>query len=841
VGQNGTVDTFDGTSWSATSGNGGTGTLADVTCDGGSLNCYATGKQGVTLVTTNGGTSWTIKAGGGSQANQLNGISCLTASLCYAAGNAGTVLKTSDGGQSWLTQTSGTTQNLNGVSCGSATGCAAVGAAGGPTTLSAAAAVGATNIKVASVTGFVVGQTITVDTGANLETVTATTVGTAGATGTGITFTPALALAHASGVAVAGQAIVRFTTDGSAWNGASGTGNSSLNGVACRTASACAAVGAAGSAITSADGGATWAASSSGTTQALNAITCPSAACYAVGNTGTILASPDGGASWSAQTSGTTQTLSGIGCANAANCIADGTTGTVLESSNGGGTWTQRGNPLSGPVSAINATNIALNGGFCTSARCLIGTGAQGDILTSPLLTVTVHTTSAPGTTPNITLPASSSHISYSPASEAGNVTGTLTCQTTATSASPVGTYPISNCSGLADDGFTVVYDYANSSHRVVSTPITTASVSPPSPNGANGWYVTAPVVTLSATAGELPLASTHYSIDGGPDQTYSGPFSISADGVHTVSFYSVDTDGNAETAQSITLKVDLHDPTTTATLTPGLHNGWYASPTLTLSATDGAGSGVDHISYALDGGTFQTYTGPVSGFTTGNHFVQYRATDVAGRVESTQLIAFKVDAVPPTVNIARPQEGDDFKLGQVVNASYKCADKQSGLDSCDGDVPNGSPIDTSTVGDHTFTVTGTDIAGHVVTVTHHYHVRFAFQGFFSPVSNSSDQKLNLVHAGDLIRVGFGLDGNRGLDVFGAGSPSSEPVECPGWAPHSVNAAGNGATTGLSFSSASGHYVYGWQTSGTWAGTCRELHMVMTDGTLHKATFLFFG
>ena len=64
-----------------------------------------------------------------------------------------------------------------------------------------------------------------------------------------------------------------------------------------------------------------------------------------------------------------------------------------IATSDGGTTWTQQGNPISGPTSAINATSIALNGAACTSARCLVGLGAQGDILTTPLLTVTVHAT----------------------------------------------------------------------------------------------------------------------------------------------------------------------------------------------------------------------------------------------------------------------------------------------------------------------------------------------------------------------------------------------------------------------------------------------------------------
>jgi hypothetical protein len=256
--------------------------------------------------------------------------------------------------------------------------------------------------------------------------------------------------------------------------------------------------------------------------------------------------------------------------------------------------------------------------------------------------------------------------------------------------------------------------------------PDTSASVSPPAPDLANGWYGSAPTVTLSASDATSGVAATSYTVDGGSPQAYSGPFTVSAEGTHTIVYGSTDNAGNVEAQHTLTVKVDLNAPVTTPSISPAEQHGWYASPTVTLSADDGAGSGVDHISYSVDGGAFQTYSGPLSGFSTGNHFVQFRATDVAGRIESTKLVAFKADSDLPTANIARPKDGSDFKLGQVVKASYKCTDKgkQSGLASCVGDVPKGSPIDTSSVGDHTFTVTATDNAGNVQAVTTHYHVR---------------------------------------------------------------------------------------------------------------------
>ena len=186
-----------------------------------------------------------------------------------------------------------------------------------------------------------------------------------------------------------------------------------------------------------------------------------------------MLKSIDGGTTWTPQTSNTTQALNGVACVNAGYCFAAGAVGTTIATGDGGTTWTQQGNPMSGPTSAINATSIALNGAGCNAARCFVGLGAQGDILTTPLLTVTVHATGVYGSTPSISLPANSPLISYSPASEAANVTGTLTCTTTAVAASPVASYPITTCTGLADDGFNVVYDYANSNYTVTKAPLT--------------------------------------------------------------------------------------------------------------------------------------------------------------------------------------------------------------------------------------------------------------------------------------------------------------------------------------------------------------------------------
>lgn len=72
-----------------------------------------------------------------------------------------------------------------------------------PTTLAAASSIGATNVKVTSVTGMAIGDELTIETAGLVETRTITTVGTAGAGGTGITVGLAFSYAHGSGDAVA--------------------------------------------------------------------------------------------------------------------------------------------------------------------------------------------------------------------------------------------------------------------------------------------------------------------------------------------------------------------------------------------------------------------------------------------------------------------------------------------------------------------------------------------------------------------------------------------------------------------------------------------------------------
>jgi hypothetical protein len=83
------------------------------------------------------------------------------------------------------------------------------------------------------------------------------------------------------------------------------------------------------------------------------------------------------------------------------------------------------------------------------------------------------------------------------------------------------------------------------------------------------------------------------------------------------------------------------------------------------------------------------------------------------------------VDETGPTIILSTPVHGATFTVNEAVPAHYVCADEVggSGLAACTGTTPSGTPIDTASVGSKNFTVTATDNAGNISSVTHTYTV----------------------------------------------------------------------------------------------------------------------
>jgi hypothetical protein len=89
----------------------------------------------------------------------------------------------------------------------------------------------------------------------------------------------------------------------------------------------------------------------------------------------------------------------------------------------------------------------------------------------------------------------------------------------------------------------------------VHAPPTTTATVSP-SPN-SQGLYSNPVSLSLSAAAyAGFTVAATYYSVDNGPTQAYGSPFTVSGDGAHMITYWSVDSAGVYEAPKTLSFTI---------------------------------------------------------------------------------------------------------------------------------------------------------------------------------------------------------------------------------------------------------------------------------------------
>jgi hypothetical protein len=212
-------------------------------------------------------------------------------------------------------------------------------------------------------------------------------------------------------------------------------------------------------------------------------------------------------------------------------------------------------------------------------------------------------------------------------------------------------------------------------------------------------------------------------------------------DGTWTVRAHQADSVSNLGQSNERTFKVDATAPAPAMTQP--------ADPTndVTTNLQGTAGTQASDGGHSADNGTVtvKLWNGPVSGspdrtftgiardgstgvwqlvdgdfgsgqtapLTDGTWTARVSQQDAAGSTGDSTARTFLVDTAAPAITSAN--DGQTYTLGDSVNASYSCADPSggSGLESCNGTVAARSPLDTGSVGSHSFTVTARDQAGN--------------------------------------------------------------------------------------------------------------------------------
>src|SRR5688572_3630546 len=262
-------------------------------------------------------------------------------------------------------------------------------------------------------------------------------------------------------------------------------------------------------------------------------------------------------------------------------------------------------------------------------------------------------------------------------------------------------------------------------------TPPTTIAILP-GVSQNDEWFGSPVTVTLNASDNLSGVWGSFYILDGGLAQNYTGPFTITGDGTHTIEYWSEDVAGNADTHKTRIVRIDSTPPVTQASVsgTAGM-NGWSRSAVqISLSATDNF-SGVLGSFYRINGGVGETYSGPFVVSSLGQHTIEYWSIDNLSNREATHLLVVNIDTVAPVVTAAaNPTTAGKSPRPVTVTISGNATDALSGVSSASFNVideygvtqPSGS-VTLQANGNYSFTLTlpasknGSDKDGHLYTI----------------------------------------------------------------------------------------------------------------------------
>ena len=250
------------------------------------------------------------------------------------------------------------------------------------------------------------------------------------------------------------------------------------------------------------------------------------------------------------------------------------------------------------------------------------------------------------------------------------------------------------------DGNHTIEYfstDYAENveatrttSMRIDSTP-PTVQVLATGTIGQADWYRSAVTIALVASDATSGVGLVTYRVDASSWQNYSGPFVVADQGPHFVFYSAEDLAGNIAAIGIFSPMIDSVAPSSSISVsgTSGT-GGWYTSAAdVDLRAADGV-SGVAFISYRIDGGAWNTFSGPVR-LSDGIHAVEYRSTDRAGNVEANRTATVDVDTVAPLLSNLTPAGP---LTTSVVTVSWTGADATSGVARYEIRVDGGAYVD---------------------------------------------------------------------------------------------------------------------------------------------------
>jgi microsomal dipeptidase-like Zn-dependent dipeptidase len=367
--------------------------------------------------------------------------------------------------------------------------------------------------------------------------------------------------------------------------------------------------------------------------------------------------------------------------------------------------------------------------------------------------------------------------------------------------------------------------------------PVTTATVLPLA--GTGGWHNSDVAIALSAVDYGSPnkapsgVAEILHGFAGTPVVVTAGAEAshlLGQDGVYDLQFSARDLRGNQEVTRSLQVKLDKTPPSLVITgRTPANANGWNRTSVEVAADCSDTGSGIEACESP------KTLASEGAG-----QALSLAARDRAGNSSTLTVSPIDIDRSAPLVRVTGPSSGQTYLRGAVPAGGCETEDQATLSGVAVPAVLSTSGGTGQGVGSFVASCSGArDRADNVAPpVSVAYSVHYAFEGFFPPVDNLP--VVNVMNAGRSVPVKFGLRGNMGLGILGAGGPRAIAVSCDtGAAAAEVEGQTTDTNSGLTYDARSDQYSYVWKTEKAYAGGCRRFELHLDDGSSHAFVVRF--
>ncbi|MCC6327391.1 MAG: PxKF domain-containing protein [Acidobacteria bacterium] len=413
------------------------------------------------------------------------------------------------------------------------------------------------------------------------------------------------------------------------------------------------------------------------------------------------------------------------------------------------------------------------------------------------------------------------------------------------------------NYAGLSDGPHTFQVRAVDAAGNTDPTPASytwTVDTAPPDTtitgNPTNPTNSTSAAFTF--TSNETPVTFA-CSLDGSAFTVCTSPQSYAglALGPHTFQVRATDTAGNTDpTPASYTWVINSPPAISAAS---GVTRVQAAGPSVSqIAAVGDPDQSANTLAVTVNGGPSATVNGvTVNSITIApsgavsasvaaacgatNASFTLRVTDSGGLfAQATLAVTVINETVPPVIN---PIANVTATLPPNSNTTSMAVSfpLPTATDNCSAVVVTTNPVSGSVfpLGTTVVSVTAVDANGNVSTATFTVSVQYPFSGFSGRVYNPPT--INYATAGNTLPMSFSLGGNKGLNIFAAGSPSSQQVSC------STGAAVGPFIPAIGNLMYFGQYSYYWTTDPSWGGTCRTFSMALNDGSIRTLKFWFYN